>query len=60
MTSNPLAESRLGFDLFSLIIVPLLSSKIDASQPCDKNQVLKGINYFLWYTETVTPYLATI
>ncbi|KAF1861563.1 hypothetical protein Lal_00025929 [Lupinus albus] len=35
MTSNPLAESLLGFDLFSLIIVPLLSSKIDASQPCN-------------------------
>lgn len=34
ITSNPLAESRLGFDRFSLVIVALLSSRIDASQPC--------------------------
>jgi hypothetical protein len=33
MTSNPLAELRFGFDLFSLMIVPLLSSNTDASQP---------------------------
>lgn len=33
MTSKPLAEFLLGFDLFSLMIVPLLSSNTDASQP---------------------------
>lgn len=33
ITSNPLAEFLFGFDLFSLMMVPLLSSSTDASQP---------------------------
>ena len=34
MTSKPRAEFRLGFDRFSLIMVPLLSSSMEASHPC--------------------------
>lgn len=32
-TSNPRAEFLLGIDPFSLIMLPLLSRSIDASQP---------------------------
>ena len=35
-TSNPLAEFRFGLDFFSLVKVPVLSSKIDPSQPYRK------------------------
>ena len=34
-TSKPRAESLLGFDLFSLAMVPLLSISNEASQPCN-------------------------
>lgn len=37
MSSNPRAESRLGFDRFSLTMVPLLSNSIEASHPCSTN-----------------------
>jgi hypothetical protein len=33
MTSKPRAESLLGLDRFSLTMDPLLSRRIDASQP---------------------------
>lgn len=35
-TSNPLTELRLGLESFSLTILGLLSSRIDASQPFTK------------------------
>ena len=38
ITSNPLAEFLLAFDLFSLIMVPLLSNNSDPSQPCKSRQ----------------------
>jgi len=35
MSSKPRAEFLLGFDRFSLIMVPLLSNSMEASHPCN-------------------------
>lgn len=40
MTSNPLSELTFGSALFSLSIVEVSSSKIDASQPCKLSKIL--------------------
>ena len=40
ITSNPRTEFLFGFELFSVIMLPLLSSNIDASQPCNFNNSL--------------------
>lgn len=37
MSSKPRAEFRLGFDRFSLMMVPLLSNSIEASHPYNTN-----------------------
>ncbi|KAK6924426.1 Phospholipase-like [Dillenia turbinata] len=40
MTSNPRAEFLLGIDIFSLIMLPVLSRSSEASQPYKTNKIL--------------------
>lgn len=53
ITSKPRAEFRLGLDLFSEIIRPLLSSRTDPSQPCTENHMMisKPISSMWWFRQ---------